>query len=57
MLGLLIWGYIVFIGIYFSGKKTMFYIDRFGEANIELVIIPVFIFCCILGFYFLIKSE
>ena len=53
LLGLVVWGYVVFINIYNAGFKTMVYINRYGEANLELVIIPILILFHIVGFYYL----
>ena len=57
MLGLLIWGYIIFLTIYFNGNSMMIYVNRYNEADLELVVIPVLIFCCVVGLYFLVKER
>jgi len=53
LLGLVVWGYIVFINIYLKGFSTTVYINRYGEANLELIMIPVLIGFHVLGFYYL----
>jgi len=53
LLGLVVWGYIVFINIYLNGFSTTVYINRYGEANLELIMIPVLIGFHVLGFYYL----
>jgi len=56
MLGLLIWGYVVFVGIYLrDGKCRLVCINNYGEALLELFVIPVLIVCCAVGFYYLVK--
>jgi len=55
LLGLVVWGYIAFINIYRNGMATVVYINRYGEANLELVVIPLLIGFHVLGFYYLWK--
>ena len=55
LLGLVIWGYIVFINIYMNGFSTTVYINRYGEANLELIVFPILIGFHVLGFYYLWK--
>ena len=55
LLGLVVWAYLAFINIYLNGFSTTVYINRYGEANLELVIIPILIGFHIVGFIFLWK--
>ena len=48
--------FIIFILAYFQGYKIIVDINKFGEAHIELVIIPFTIALGIYSVYFLFKS-
>lgn len=54
-LGLTVWGYFVFLRIYFGDKVEVFYIDRYGEANAELFVIPVLIGVMVVSQFFVMQ--
>ena len=48
--------FITFILAYFQGYKIIIDINKFGEAHLELIIIPISIALGIYSFYILFKS-
>ena len=55
-LGLIIWGYITFIRIYLTEEKYMvFHINRYNEANLELIVIPILIGFLVFSQYLIYK--
>jgi len=48
--------FITFLLAYFQGYKIIIDINRFGEAHLELIIIPVTIIIGIYSVYILFKS-
>lgn len=57
MFSLTIWGYYVFLATYFNGYKMILFINRFGEANFELILIPLLLGVCAIGWFYLIKFR
>jgi len=58
MFGLLVWGFSAFVRIYLSeGKQTMVFINRYGEADIELVILLALMVYCLYGLVNLVRMH
>jgi len=58
MFGLLVWGFSAFIRIYLSDdKQTLVRINHHGEANLELIVIPLVIAFCTYGLINLIRIR